>query len=51
MSKQAIAYLRHILDECRFILNVTSNMTKDQFKIPELEKQISIVLYDQGVAI
>jgi uncharacterized protein with HEPN domain len=39
MSKQAIAYLRHILDECRFILNVTSNMTKDQLLENEVMKR------------
>ena len=39
MSKQAIAYLCHILDECRFILNVTSNMTKDQLLENEVMKR------------
>ena len=39
MYKQAIEYLRHILDECRFILTATSGMTKDQLIENEVIKR------------
>jgi len=39
MSKQPIEYLRHILDECRFILTATSDMTKDQLLENEVMKR------------
>jgi len=39
MSKQPIEYLFHILDECRFILTATSDMTKDQLLENEVMKR------------
>jgi len=39
MYKHPIEYLRHILDECRFILNATSDMTKDQLLEDEVMKR------------
>ena len=30
MSKLPIEYLRHILEECRFLVATTSGMTKEQ---------------------
>ena len=39
MSKQPIEYLRHILDECRFIISVTSGLTKEQLLEDEVMKR------------
>ena len=39
MSKQPIEYLRHILDECRFIISSTSGMTKEQLLENEVMKR------------
>jgi len=39
MHKQPIEYLHHILDECRFILTATSNMTKSQLLEDEVMKR------------
>ena len=39
MSKQQIEYLRHILDECNFILTTTSDITKDQLLENEMMKR------------
>jgi uncharacterized protein with HEPN domain len=39
MSKQPIEYLRHILDECRFIISATSGMTKEQLLEDEVMKR------------
>jgi len=39
MHKQPIEYLRHILDECRFILSATSDVTKDQLLEDEVMKR------------
>ena len=39
MSKQPIEYLRHILDECQFILTATAGMTKDQLLENEVMKR------------
>jgi len=42
MPKQPIEYLRHILDECRFILTATSGMTKNQLLENEVMKRAVI---------
>jgi len=42
MSKQPTEYLRHILDECRFILAATSGVTKEQFLENEVLKRAII---------
>ena len=39
MYKEPIEYLRHILDECRFILTATSGITKDQLLENEVMKR------------
>ena len=39
MPKQPIEYLRHISDECKFILTTTSEMTKDQMLDSEVMKR------------
>jgi uncharacterized protein with HEPN domain len=39
MYKQSIEYLRHISDECRFILTATSGMTKEQLLENEVMKR------------
>jgi uncharacterized protein with HEPN domain len=39
MPKEPIEYLRHILDECRFLLVTTSGMTKDQLIEDEVAKR------------
>jgi len=39
MPKQPVEYLRHILDECRFILGATSGMTKEQLLKNEVMKR------------
>ena len=39
MYKQPIEYLRHILDECKFILTATSSITKDQLLENEVMKR------------
>jgi len=39
MHKQPIEYLRHILDECHFILTATSGVTKDQLLEDEVMKR------------
>ena len=39
MSKQAVEYLRHIVDECRFILDTTSGITKEQLVDNEVVKR------------
>jgi len=39
MCKRPIEYLRHILDECRFILTATSGMTKDHLLKNEVMKR------------
>ena len=39
MSKQPMIYLRHILDECQFILTATSGMTKDKLLENEVMKR------------
>jgi len=40
MSKDPIEYLRHIHDECMFILSITSsNLTKDEFLLDEIKKR------------
>jgi len=39
MHKHPKEYLRHILDECRFILAVTTGMTKDQLLENEVMKR------------
>jgi len=39
MHKQPIEYLRHILDECRFILTATSDITKEQLLEDEVLKR------------
>jgi len=39
MHKQPIEYLNHILDECRFILIATSDMTKDKLLENEVMKR------------
>lgn len=49
MSKGPIEYLRHILDECKFILSVTSNDFSNVWdvvinKIPEISEQIAEVI-------
>ncbi len=49
MSKEPIEYLRHILDECKFILSVTSNDFSNVWdvvrnKIPEISEQIAEVI-------
>jgi len=31
MSKEPINYLKHIADECSFIISVSSNLSKDKF--------------------
>jgi len=38
-NKQPIEYLRHILDECRFILTTTSDVTKNQLLENEMMKR------------
>ena len=38
MPKQPCEYLRHVLDECRFILAATSGMGKEQFLGDEVMK-------------
>jgi len=39
MPKQPIEYLRHILEECRFIRTATSGMTKEQLLENEVVKR------------
>jgi len=39
MPKQPIEYLRHIADECRFILATTQGMTEEQFEGDEVMKR------------
>ena len=39
MHKQPIEYLRHILDECQFILAATSDMSKEQLLENEVMKR------------
>ncbi|MDR2205004.1 MAG: DUF86 domain-containing protein [Flavobacteriaceae bacterium] len=39
MYKQPIEYLRHILEECRFILVATSGMTKEHLLEDEVMKR------------
>jgi len=39
MYKQPIEYLRHILDECRFILTASSGMTESQMLENEVMKR------------
>ena len=39
MYKQPIEYLHHILDECCFILDTTSSMTKNQLLENEVMKR------------
>ena len=39
MPKQPSEYLRHVLDECRFILAATSGMEKEQFFEDEVMKR------------
>jgi len=39
MCKQEKEYLRHILDECRFLLSVTSGMTKSDILKDEVIKR------------
>ena len=39
MYKQSIEYLYHILDECQFILDTTSGITKDQLLENEMMKR------------
>jgi uncharacterized protein with HEPN domain len=39
MSKQPIEYLKHILDECRFIISVTTNITKNDLLEDETLKR------------
>ena len=42
MSKQSIEYLHHILDECNFIINTTSGITKEQLIGSEVMKRAII---------
>ena len=42
MYKQPIEYLRHILEECRFLLSATSDMTKVQFMKDEVMKRAAV---------
>jgi uncharacterized protein with HEPN domain len=39
MSKEPLEFLRHIYDECSFILSVTAGLTKDQFLDDETLKR------------
>jgi len=39
MHKQPIEYLRHILDECQFLVSVTSGVTKGQLLEDEVMKR------------
>ena len=40
MSKQPLEYLKHILDECNFILSVTNtNLSKNEFLDNEILKR------------
>lgn len=40
MTKDPIEYLKHILDECLFILTITSsNLSKDEFLMDEVKKR------------
>ena len=39
MPKQPVEYLRHIADECRFILDATQGMTEEQFEEDEVMKR------------
>ena len=39
MSKDPVEYLRHILDECSYILKVTSDLSKDEFEKDETLKR------------
>ena len=42
MSKQPLEYLKHILDECNFILSVTNtNLSKNEFLDNEILKSES----------
>ena len=42
MPKQPVEYLRHIADECRFILTATQGMTQEQFEEDETTKRAVI---------
>lgn len=39
MSKEPKEYLRHIYDECKFILHTCSNLSKDEFVNDETLKR------------
>jgi uncharacterized protein with HEPN domain len=39
MHRQPVEYLHHILDECFFIINTISNITKDQLLNDEIMKR------------
>jgi len=39
MSKQSVEYLRHIADECQFILSTTAGITKDDLLENEVMKR------------
>ena len=39
MPKQVVGFLRHIADECRFILTATSGMTGTRFEENEVMKR------------
>lgn len=42
MSKEPLEFLRHIYDECTFILSVTTELTKDQFLDDETVKRATV---------
>ncbi len=39
MSKDPIEYLRHIYDECEFIVSTSKNLSKDEFIADEVLKR------------
>lgn len=42
MSKEPIDYLKHIADECVYIISVSSNLSKDEFLDNETLKRASV---------
>ena len=42
MSKEPLEYLKHIADECAYILSVTGNLSKEEFLDNETLKRAII---------
>ena len=42
MSKEPIEYIKHIADECSYIISVTNNLSKDEFLDDETLKRATV---------